>query len=243
MLDPSIVSALSDRQWFSDGVDEDESKVLENLGSISANFEAAAVDISRMPFLETLEPADALAVWSLAILVERYREEFPKVMNHENIKDGITDEETRTVTAIPSVLERGLGSLNTVLDPEKITLDERIITLQLSGEVRLTVIRNRPGVKRSMDLLEDAVRLVESFMGVPFPQQEVIYVIQEFADSVAGPAGANLGSHLTSNAKVIEDSERDQYYRHLSHEVSHFYWGVKPTAQRPNGHGLPKSGY
>ena len=64
-IDPTIVSSLSAREWFTGGLDEDEATVLKDLGFIGRRSVAAVLTISRMPFLETFEPADALATTAL----------------------------------------------------------------------------------------------------------------------------------------------------------------------------------
>ena len=48
--------------------------------------------------------------------------------------------------------------LDTLLNPDQVTVEKRVIRLPHSGEVTLSVIHVIPGTYRTMDILEQIVR-------------------------------------------------------------------------------------
>ena len=231
-LDPGSLSSLSSHPWFDDGLDDEEAKLVDDLGYIALKSEADALSIISMPFLKTFEPADALAIKGLNRLVtlgneegdESVSEHFRRVMGHPAISDGITDDEAKIVSTLGGVSEHNPDLVDTLLDPAQVTLEERSIDLPLSGKVDITIIRTRQGSERTMDLLENAVRDVEEFMEAPIPKRHVIYL---FEDAVTpGSTGTHFGSNITSRPKVDDANEysAERAFRHFTHEVAHYYW-------------------
>ena len=226
-LDPGSLSTVVERPWFRDGLDGEEARLVDDLGYIAVKSETEALSIIGMPFMNTFEPADALAVKALNRLVnwdeDEGTEHFQRVMGHPAISDGITDEEAKIVATLWGVSQHAPDLLDTLLDPAQVTLEERSVDLPLAGEVQITIIRTRPGAERTMDLLERAVRNIEEFMGVAFPTGHAIYL---FEDAIRGSAlGANFKTHITSRPKVDEDTyAADSALNHIVHETSHYYW-------------------
>ena len=200
-----------------------------------------------MPFLDTVEPADVLAVRSLLRLAyfgpDDSVEPLLDVLAYPSVADGITDDETAVIATIFATLrwnrdpEGAAAIVDDLLDPETVLLERREVDLPLAGPVPLVIVRTEPGPPVTMDLLEDAVRHVEGFMSLPFPIGQVNYL---FADALAGGgAGANSWTHITSRPFVDGTSyvknERESNYtgesthRHFVHEVSHFYWRGNPS--------------
>ena len=221
-----VFQALMDKPWLVDGLDEAEYQVVEDLRNTAAESNAGAQAISVMPFLDIIEPADALATTALRRLVYFDGDEFQKLLEHPAIGDGITDQEAKIVVTLREVIELNPELVDILLDPDQTTLEERAIELPLAGEVLLTIIRTRAGAERTMDLLENAVRIAEDFMAAPFPRKYVAYLFEEDALPKAKPLGTNSGTHITSQPKVDQDSySLVSVRRHMLHEVSHFYWG------------------
>lgn len=171
------------------------------------------------------------ALESLGLLAQWQREDYQSIVEHPTIKDGITDDEAKVVATLYRVNERNPALVDKLLDPERVMLEERLIELPLAGPVQLTIIRTAPGVEHTMNLLEQAIRDVEKFMGAPFPQPQVNYL---FAEATSG-TGSNAGTHITSRLKVDKvgytknehetSFPGESAYRHFVHETSHFYWG------------------
>ena len=171
------------------------------------------------------------ALESLGLLAQWQREDYQSIVEHPAIKDGIDDDEAKVVATLYRVNERNPALVDKLLDPERVMLEERLIEMPLAGPVQLTIIRTAPGVEHTMNLLEQAIRDVEEFMGAPFPQPQVNYL---FAEATSG-TGSNAGTHITSRLKVDKvgytKNEHEtgfpgeSAYRHFVHETSHFYWG------------------
>lgn len=99
------------------------------------------------------------------------------------------------------------------MDPERTSVERRAITLPLAGKVVLSVIAPRDEVERPdtqpvaspldpMDLLEHAVRTYEEFMGVGFPESDVVLFV---ADLIPGGAYGHglIASNSASDAYTI----------------------------------------
>ena len=104
-------------------------------------------------------------------------------------------------------------------------MERRIITLPLSGDVVLDIIRTAPGAARSMDLLEHSVRSAEEYMGAPLPTK---YVGLLYENAVLGSsAGTNFGTHIAILPKYdIDDGTTEAEFAgsNIAHEVAHYYW-------------------
>ena len=226
-IDSGRLSILSAYPWFKDGLEDEEVDLVTHLGYIGRRSETGVQAIVNMPFLETFEPADALAVLSLRRLADLDNEEgsehFQRVMDHPAISDGITDEEAKIVATLKTVSQYNPVLVDTLLDPAQVELEERTINLPLAGEVQLTIIRTRPGAKRTMDILENAVRSLEEYMAYPFPVKQVNFL---FEDATTGSAfGSNSGINITSKPRADENSYSEQSaFRHIAHETAHYYW-------------------
>ena len=136
-------------------------------------------------------------------------EKFEWVIHHPALNDGITYQESKIIASVGSPDDASR------LDPESPhIIEERTITLPLAGKVELTIIRTDPerGYAGMMDDLEQAVRGHEGFMGLPFPQRQVIYV-------VAPGAGGNW-----SNNFVWIGYDHGVAPETVSHEAAHYYW-------------------
>ena len=113
--------------------------------------------------------------------------------------------------------------LDTLLDPELVTLEERSITLPLAGETELTIIRASGGIAYAMDSLEHAVRNIEEFMGIPLPTRHVIV----WFDNELEERGINYATYISVATKELNES-KESAIALLAHEAGHYYWGGLP---------------
>ena len=115
--------------------------------------------------------------------------------------------------------------IDILLDPSRVLLERRIITLPLAGDVVLSIVRTGPGAARSMDLLEHAVRSVEEYMDAPFPTS---YVGLLYENAVFGSnAGTNFGTHIAILPEYdVDDGSHEAEFAGsaIAHEVTHYYW-------------------
>ena len=223
--DLRLVSSVVAFEWIQDGIEATEAAVINSLNAFSDAD--AALRIVSMPFLETLEPADASAVQSLGEMQSYQAVSFQHVLSHPALDNGITDELAPVVATLYGVSTTNPQLIDTLLDPDKVDLEQRVVELPLAGKTLLAIIRTSPGSEQSMDLLEHAVRYNEEFMATSFPTG---YVGWLFADAVGGGfGGTNFGTHIASGPgyDVFDDSDSNEAYgvgQHIAHEAAHYYW-------------------
>ena len=119
-------------------------------------------------------------------------ETFRDVLSHPALTDGISNDLAPIVATLHGVAGTNPALIEVLLDPNRVVLELRTITLPLSGEVVLTIIRTGPGAARSMDLLEHAVRNAEALMGIPLP---INYIGLLFENAVPWLFGGNEFRH------------------------------------------------
>ena len=220
-IDRYGLSALSTKPWFKDGFSDEELSVVGYLISIASRSQTDAQAIIGMPFLESVESRDTLALRSLDNIAWRDANDFRELMSHPKIKDGITDEDTKIVAVLGGSTHRyGVpGAAQVLLAETGVYIEERLIELPHTGETLLAVIRTEDKVTPSMDHLEHAVRTIEEFMGVPYP---IDYLALLFYDREFG--ASNSFTHLLM---MPEFDLVDGPYWHagvIAHEAAHWYW-------------------
>ena len=210
--------------WFVDGITETELEGIKYLGYIADDNGAAAEQIAKMPFLTAIEPVDVSAMKALADLAAK--DAVDQVMAHTSLAQGITDGLTPVIAMLYGVAETNPSLTDRLLDPEGVNLERRSITLPLTGDIELVIVRTAPGAVRGMDLLEHSVRASEELMGKPLPTR---YVGLLYEDAVSGGyAGANFGTHIAILPKYdVDDGSFDAGFApdNIAHEVAHYYWG------------------
>ena len=222
--DVEVASSVVKLDWMQEAVDEKEFRAIEEIRLITRNDAGEALRIVAMPFLETLEPPDISALDSLSALATFRHDDFQRVLSHPTLSDGITDDWAKIVATLNGVSKTNPQLIDTLLDPNQVTIEERTIDLPLAGETHLAIIRTGPGAERSMDLLEHAVRHSEEFMAVSFPTG---YIGWLFGDAVTPSfAGNNFGTHIATLSKYdADDTDESEYTAsHIAHEVAHYYW-------------------
>ena len=211
--------------WLSDDVTAAESSVVEELWYIAYEDAAAAARLVSMPFLKSLEPPDVVATESLASLAALNPPAFREVMSHPTFSNGITDAWAPIVATLYNVSEEAPAYIAILLDPSQVKQEWRTVTLPHSGAVDLVIIRTGAGARRSMDLLENAVRSAEGFMSEPLPTN---YVGLLFGNTVSGYSdGTNYATHIAVLPKydVDDGGENAEFAGHLiAHEAAHYYW-------------------
>ena len=228
----SIFSALITKSWVQDGLTPDESQVVSRLaqmatGASAVAGESTALQILDMPFLQEITSLDVAALSSLqAVMISSAEGVLQQVLSHPELRDGIADEWTSLVAVTwPATWRPGL--LDILLDPEQTSINKRIISLPLAGEVTLTVIEPEGAAALSLtqagsasmdplDLLEHAVRTQEAFMGVTFPKSELVLFVAD-----VDPVGGSYLGHglITSDSRSSAPT--------IAHETGHI-WDVTP---------------
>ena len=240
-IDRSSLSTLTSKPWFKDGLGGEEFMLVGDLGILAGMSEADFLAIIDMPFLETLELADVLAVHSLRQLAYctdvqtahylecsenepdevRVSKKFRQAMSHPTVSDGIDDEEAKIVATLYGARFYNPDIFDPLLDPDTVTLEARTIDLPHTGDTQLTIIRIRPGAERTMDLLERAVRTVEGFVTMPFPVRHVIFLAEDTYQGASITWSSISGRHEKFDT---DESSEVKAVRTMAHEASHYYW-------------------
>ena len=220
-----VASSVVSLGWVQDGIEAMEVDAIEELSYLTDRDADAALRITGMPFVETIDPPDISAIKSLRLLAAYNPDTFVEVLTHPTLGVGISDNLAPIVATLNGVAKTNPGLVDVLLDPSKVSLEQRNITLPLTGDVVLFIIRTGPGAATSMDLLEQSVRGVEEFMGLPLPTN---YVGLLYEDAVSGnAAGTNFGTHIAILPKYdIDDGSREAEFNAsaIAHEVAHYYW-------------------
>ena len=211
--------------WARDYLNAAEANVIQGLKWTAQDHPAQAMQIAGMPFLVSLEPADAKAMESLSKLSSFRPDSFLRIMAHPTISAGISDYWAKIVATLYGIVKSNPQLVDALLDPQQVMLEVRSFQLPLAGEVELAIIRLGPGAGRSMDLLEYSVRAAEEFMNAPLPTR---YVALLYADGVTETfAGTYFGTHMAilPEYDVDDESYEAQYAGYIvAHEVAHYYW-------------------
>ena len=221
----SAARQMADTPWFTDGITELEVEAVRYLGYIANDNTVAAERISKMPFLTAIDPADISALDALSGLAGYREESLEQILAHPSLAGGITDALTPIFAMLYGVAKTNPSLIELLLNPNSVSLERRSITIPLTGEVDLAIVRTRPGAARSMDLLEHSVRTSEELMGKPLPTR---YVGLLYEDAVSGGfAGTNFGTHIAILPKydVDDGSYEAEFAPHsTAHEVAHYFW-------------------
>ena len=227
---PESGSALISKSWFRDGITREESEAVELLGELAYKTGSASEFVS-MPFLDSIETTDVLALsslYQLALLnwtTLATPSEFDEFMSRPEIADGITDEEAIFVALASDTYEFNPGLTDRLLDIDEVMSEARTISLPLAGDVELLIVRTQPGSARSLDMLEESLRFAERYMGEPFPAN---YVALLYSDAVKpGFAGHNSGTNIVVHPDFDRDNgslEFEEAEFVIMHEVAHYYW-------------------
>jgi len=227
---PDVFSGIMQKSWILDSINRDEAAVIDRLystiraedKSLQPQVIQKAIEILDMPFLDTVESPDAMAVHSLEMFEDAGSAEFLELMAHHTLSDGIDDEEAKIVVLLGRTNRYKPELVPVLLDGIRVFKEERIINLPHSGEVLLAIIRfyDHASPSPNMDYLEFVVRHHEDFMGEPLPTN---YIVWYFVDYVS--SGHHAGTHIASNPE--RDPAIGEYWRaprHAAHEVGHYYW-------------------
>ena len=233
------VDELADRlvvkPWVQDDITADEAAVIRDLyltaraqdEALEPATNAKALQLVDMPFLESVERADAPAMESLRRLEGNNTARFLEVMSHPTLRDGITDEEAKIVALLWGTNTYKPEYVDDLLTQSGIFVEEKTIQLPLSGEVLLAVFRHRDQVTPSIDYLEHSVTFMEEIMANPLP---VNYVALFFTDAIPEDVGGKFfRTHI--GAKPDYDlvgatrwKRRTDTPFAIAHEVAHYYW-------------------
>ncbi|MDE2901184.1 MAG: hypothetical protein OXN15_09240, partial [Chloroflexota bacterium] len=103
---PEIFGATQDRAWVRDGIDVLDVKALDFLDSLADSSIERALFVAALPFLETLEPADAETAFVLSGLGARHPALFGEALERTWVRDGIDEAEALLVREMELMQDR-----------------------------------------------------------------------------------------------------------------------------------------
>ena len=223
-----VFLGLLESPWLAEGMSRDKETVMVGLERLAdEGFSGSAAKITGMPFLESVESADALAMTSLWHLARWRQDVFRQAMANPTLRDGITDDETKIV----AVLHRSNRTLvQTLLTPDVPMLEEREIDVPGAGKLLITIIRTQPGAERTMDLAEEAIRNISEFMQAPWPTKNIIFLYVRSADT--SYAGVHRGTYIEIKSRYGAEDVSPHYALFLlTHELGHYFWNYSHHGQ------------
>ena len=219
-----VFLGLMEKPWLAEGMSRDKETVIVRMVWVAhAGFSGSAAEITEMPFLDSVQSADALAMTSLGSLAVWHQDVFRRVMSHPTISDGITDDETKIVAVLSG---SNPTMVQTLLNPQVPMLEEREIEVPESGKLLITIIRIQPGAERTMDLAEEAIRNISEFIATPWPTQNIIFLyVRSESSEDESYAGRYHGTYIEIKSKYGAEDVSPHYSLHLlTHELGHYFW-------------------
>ena len=221
-------SSVGDRVFVAD-----ETRAIYEIGRVANRSPALAEELLTMPFLQTLEYDDILAIMAVRWLA-RYAHDgrLAAMMNHQTLEDGITDELTTLVAATGAIRE--VEEVRRMLNPGYADIEVHTGRTALSEEIKISIVR--PHKNRHPGTMPEVVRTVnqiESLMAVPLPKPHMIFVFSDYAPT-ASANGISQGRRLDFAYALRGDREppydkygsgRDLLPSVVIHEIGHDYYG------------------
>ena len=211
--------------WVQDAITDTEYDLLYWLRALDYQDADAASEVIAMPFLESPDVTDALAIRAMYALAAEGVLHY--LVPTALFQDGITDTDTTLVAAV-GTLHRDADAVRWVLTPGVASIESVAAGTELTPELRISIVRtgsqSRPG---TVETTREAITFIERMMQVPLPTEHVIVVLDDSAIT-PGYAGTNHGFAF-SYSPEYETRQGTYEWRLLQsafvHEVAHYYWG------------------
>ena len=224
---PSRERKIRELPWVHDGIGIPEMGAVQGLiylGRYGGSFFFDMMEQSWVP-----EGKHLAAMESLGNLAQRESTAFRQIVDHPTVRDGISDNEAKIITVLYRVQVYHPLLVDILLTPERVMLEERSIAVPRYGKLLITIIRTEAGAARTMDLLEEAIRIEAEFMSSSWPEQQVIYFFsEELLDAIRGLGvgrGVHPGPFVASRSVVdSDDYPIENASNHFAHELGHYFF-------------------
>ena len=207
--------------WMRDNITTDERWTVRYLSDLANRDATLAEQLIAGPFLTTsFEERDRYALLSILELGDS-PVDLALLTSADWFVDGVDHPEAALITVLYRQSLISSDEFRSLL--EFYEYQSGSVSLPLAGEVQLSIIRPYPETaikaQGQMQRLENAVRHVEGFFDVAFPQHDVILL---YGETGTQTTGIYVGSHMVVDRPVVI---QDDLRRVEAHEVSHYYWG------------------
>ncbi len=217
---PMLGTTVAGFSWMADSITADQRWALRYLLDLAELDPVLAEQLAAGQFLSgSFEDRDQYALYSVLQLADS-PEDLDQLTATTWFQDGVDHQEAALITVLPRqsrVAPEEFQSLVSGYDYQSSS-----VTLPLAGEVQLTILRLAPEeplrADGQMDRLEAAVQQIEAFMGLPFPQKDVILL---YAETGTQTTGVYVGTHMVVDRPLVIQGD---LRRVEAHEVSHYYW-------------------
>ncbi len=209
--------------WVQDEISATEYDALYWLEGVNQEDAKAAASIITMPFLESLEPTDVLAIRGMRNLA--YDGLLSILMGHPAIQDGISDSQTTLVAAASTM--QNPREIGLMLNPGYADIETLSSGTALTPNLKISIVRTGTQPQPSTaQHVRNAVEFAETTMQQPLPVSHVIAVLNDNA-VIGGFAGTNHGNAFSYKPEY-EDGEtaydRYAFQAGIVHEVAHYFW-------------------
>ena len=194
-------------------------EVREQLTALRHHHPELAGRVETMPFLETRDLRDALAIRSLAYTSYYDPQAAAQQLQNPEIRDGIQDRHTTMVALLHAAFLFHPGLTEQILDPDTLRTRTETATLPRSGKTRITQAWLGPEPEPEPGITRDAAHALagmEEFLDAPLPVRHVIILLG--AQTPGNSGGVNTQTSITLPARYQNDRER------LRHELAHYFW-------------------
>jgi len=230
--------SLLTKPWAQDGLDRDEELIFRHLGEmVRIQHEGPEDDhvasvvhgIINMPFLQSIEGYDQVALRSLLDIRYWDYNFFAFIVSHYQNRGGITDRDAQIVPVLDEIVARDNSLVPRFLNEDGVSLEDRTITLPRSGTMHIGIIRLKPGWSKTMEFLERAIRQTEDIMNEPFPANYIALLVSDTVQPYGG--WYYNGTHITVQPGYDDSSHFFSQFLEavLTHEVAHYYWHSCPS--------------
>lgn len=214
--------------WVQDGVTETERDTLERLSWLAHENETATIAVIHMPFLESLEPDDVLAIRGIDGLARNEDGSLlSALMDHPTLRNGITDAKTTLVTAASTLWDA--DEIRRMLNPGYASVEVLSEGTELTPSLKISIVSpgSEPG-PRTTGVVGSAVTFAERAMGIPLPISHVIVVLSDKTGDKGIRSSSNIRGYAISILPELAQERRlfDTYLlgTQSTHETAHFYW-------------------
>ena len=222
--DRETTDKMLEQDWASDGLNAHEFRIATSMMNLTQQGEGAAVQaMLDMEFLNRPDRRDAATLETLTRLHRVSRDAYEEIRDSRLFQEGLDDDEALMIAALEGPLHHDGPAAFQRLEHGTWATETRSISTSQSERIELVIVRQRDGHQETMDLLEDAVRDAERFMGAPLPLGLVIVTIADRAVN-AGTHGTSYGATISIDSQYEKPEREAQRRLILAHEVAHHYW-------------------
>ena len=230
---------------FTDDITVRERRALSALAHIASSDAALATTVAT-PMNNRTRDIDLSAILYLRDIQSLDADAFDRLTSQPWFTDGLNDEERALVIALgAAVLQENTKMLYDNLLRSHF-IQTRTVSLPLAGDAVIYIILPAPfsiySIKSDPSspdedlstLVENSVRLVEGFVGAPFPTTDIIAYIHEPVRG-RGPSrlsvSYNFGGNLISISESLPSRDTEEWRvspNSYTHEIAHYYFNFGP---------------